>query len=88
MKTEVLKEILKENSKILVIFVIALVVLVSIAYFAKIFFYGKEPEVVFEPKEIKINFGIFEDEGFKKLEVFEGTSLPKEKGRENPFVPY
>jgi hypothetical protein len=40
-------------------------------------------------KKININFEVFEKEGFKTLKLFEGEStVPEEKGRENPFEKY
>jgi len=41
-----------------------------------------------EQKKIEINFNVLKDPALKELTPFEEVSLPKEKGRENPFLPY
>jgi len=41
------------------------------------------------PREkIIINFDVLDDAEFQGLKVFEGSALPEQKGRINPFVMY
>jgi len=52
------------------------------------FFTVPPPRLSFFKKELKINFEILENPLLKELQPFEAISLPKEKGRENPYLPY
>ena len=87
--------ILKEEKKqknLLLIFLVLLFLILVIVFWG--IFRRKEifmsPIVVSPPKAktININFEILQDKRLKDLEVFEELSLPEERGRENPFLPY
>ncbi len=41
-----------------------------------------------KPPQATINFSVFQREEFQVLEIFEGSTMPEEKGRERPFEIY
>ena len=50
----------------------------------------KYPEIITpSPREkIMINFDVLNKTEFQDLEIFEGSILPEQKGRINPFIMY
>lgn len=70
--------------------IIAILICLAIIW---IVFFSKAKEapspVIFEPKEIKINFEILKNPALEKLQLFEYIKPTEEEiGRENPFIPY
>jgi len=73
-----------------------LVIVLSITIFVlwQGYFGGEEPIIMETPtfpsfKKVEINYQIFDDPIFDKLQPFEGVpSFEETPGRENPFLPY
>jgi len=90
MAIEILKE--KERQKflalvfVILLFLIFLVISVGMIKRKGIFKVPVIPPP--EPKKIEINFEVLKSQALKELETFEEASLPEEKGRDNPFLPY
>ena len=90
MQTKILQTIQK-NQKIFIAIFIALVSLFFVFLFLKTFSIQEMPiipSVLPRPESIKINFKILDNPILKELEPVEQGSLPAEKGRENPFIPF
>ncbi|MBL7156303.1 MAG: hypothetical protein ISS87_01760 [Candidatus Pacebacteria bacterium] len=77
------------------IFAVVFVIFIFLTFL--VFFLGffKKKGVNFAPpvtippaKRVEINFQILESPIVDGLEMMEEISLPEEKGRENPFLPY
>lgn len=78
------------------IFLLPVIVLVMVSLF--VYFYTLKKEGVplvsslsqkqISYPEIKIDFSVFEKERIKNLEIPEEISLPEEKGRDDPFLPF
>ena len=90
MQTKIL-QIIQKNQKILIVIFAALVSLFFVFLFLKTFSVQEIPiipNVLPRPENIKINFKILDNPILKELESVEQGSLPVEKGRENPFIPF
>ncbi len=89
MNWETIKSKIEEQSKIF------LILLTVIGFIIGLFFVTSrikvEPDQAIKlsrPPRVEISFLVFESEDFQKLEIFEGSAEPEEKGREEPFEPY
>ena len=77
---------------------LALVFMIVVFLIIAVIFFGliKQEKIVapsdvipaYIPKTIEIDFEMLENPILQKLEMFEEISMPKTKGRENPFLPY
>jgi len=66
-------------------------ILIALLCFAVFAFKAlKYPEIISpSPREkIMINFDVLDKAEFENLEIFEGSTLPEQKGRINPFIMY
>lgn len=90
MVIEVLEE--KKRQKFLAVVFIIVLCLIFLVLFLGIFkkrrIFVPQVAILPEQKKIEINFDVLKDPALKELTPFEEVSLPKEKGRENPFLPY
>ncbi len=83
---EIIKK--KQNTLIIVVFAMAFSVFLFLAIKTIL---SKTTESSFTPTPpvaIKIDFELLNSQILKGLELFEGASVPEDKGRENPFIPY
>ncbi len=82
----------KKQKYLTFLFVALLIIAFLIMFFGvwegQRFFTVPPSRFSFSRQELKINFEILENPLLKELQSFEAISLPKEKGRENPYLPY
>ncbi len=83
---EIIKK--KQNTIVIALFIIGF----SVSLFLAIrTFINKTSAPTFAPTQtaaIQIDFQFLDNQILEELELFEGTSIPEDKGRENPFLPY
>lgn len=81
----------KEKQKTLIFVFLGVVVLIFLVVFLGVFtrkqIFVVSPAGPAAVKKIEIDFGILDHLFLKEAETFDKPSLPKEKGRENPFLP-
>jgi hypothetical protein len=89
MAIEVLKQKERQKTLMVVFFIlIVLTVFVVLSTFMKKGGVVLAPVPAPLPKRVEINFDVLKSQAMKDLQLLEEITMPAEKGRENPFLPY